>query len=140
MADGCRQLLSAIQRPGGLPRSPMEKFLAKCRQLFCGSTENAGKDSKHPHVDKILLLSGLFAQGTVQAGIYAMVDIWNASYDGFFQFCKSPSAFGGFASPHLRHHMAERVAQDHRFYSKARADPVRRYGCANPQLHSARLG
>ena len=94
MADGCRQLLSAIQRPGGLPRSPMEKFLAKCRELFCGSTDDsAGKDSKHPHVDKILILSGLFAQGTVQAGIYALVDLWNASYDSFFHGCVRGGAF-----------------------------------------------
>ena len=94
MVDGCRSLITLIQRPrplsgGGQARSPLEKFLAKCRELFCGSTKTGGIDSKHPHVDKINRLSGLFYDGTVHAGVYAMVDLWDHSYDEFFKFCKS---------------------------------------------------
>ena len=130
MVGGCRALLSLVQRPrplaGGAPaRSPIEKFFGKCRALFCGSTKGGGKDDKHPHVDKINRLSGLFYDGWVHAGIYALVDMWDKSYDMFFKFCKSPSEFGKFSAPHLRHEIAEMVAYDKVYYEGARADPVR---------------
>ena len=53
-----------------------------------------------------------------------MLDIWDKSYDDFFAFCKSPSRFGGFPSPHLRHMMAEQVVKDGIFYDQALANPV----------------
>lgn len=103
----------------------MEKFLEKCRVLLRGSTDDTSETTKvHPHIDKINRLSGLFEDGWLHAGVYALVDLWEASYDRFFQFCKSPSEYGGFAAPHLRHHMAEQVAKDVVFYREARANPV----------------
>ena len=106
--------------------SQIEIFLSKCRKLFCGSVANAdGNDSKHPHREKIERLSGIFEEGSMHAGIYALLDLWEHSYSDFFQFCKSPSSFGGFAAPHLRHHMAEAAAKDKVFYAQARANPVR---------------
>ena len=103
----------------------MERFLEKCRVLLRGSTDDTSTTTKaHPHIDKINRLSGLFEDGWLHAGIYAIVDLWDAAYDRFFKFCKSPSQFGGFAAPHLRHHIAEQVAKDLIFYKEARANPV----------------
>ena len=79
----------------------------------------------HPHKRKILLLSGLFQRGDVHAGACAVLDLWNKRYDDFFMFCKSPSKYGGFEPPHLRHMMAEEVAKDIIFYRKARDNQVR---------------
>ena len=126
MEGGCRGLISAIQRGRAGAPSQIEIFFSKCRRLFCGSVAGAGgADSKHPHKEQILKLSGIFQQGDTHAGICALVDIWDKSYTDFFKFAKSPSSYGEFAAPHLRHEMAERAATDVVFYAKARADPVR---------------
>lgn len=126
MEGGCSALRMAIQRGRRGSPSPIEIFFSKCRRLFCGSVANEGEaESKHPHREKIEKLSGIFEDGTMHAGIYALLDLWEHSYSDFFQFCKSPSSFGGFAAPHLRHQMAEAAAKDKVFYAQARANPVR---------------
>ena len=126
MRDGCQALLAVIQRPGRGRRSKIERFLEKCREIFNGTTdETKATRSEHPHREKINVLSGLFKEGTLHAGIYAITDMWDKSFDDFFRFCKSPSRFGGFAPPHLRHMIAEQVARDKVYYKNARQNPVR---------------
>ena len=130
MYEGCDRLRAVIQRPeGGIGAgrlSLIERFLAQCRKLFQGSTDvDADKRKAHPHVEKINRLSGLFQHGKLQAGIYAVIDLWEQAYNEFFQFAKSPSEFGNFDAPHLRHMIAEQVACDKIFYRNMRADPVR---------------
>ena len=70
----------------------------------------------HPHKPKILLLSGLEASLDLAASMYLLVDVWEQSYNRFFLFAKSPSRYGDFESPHLRHMMAEQAALDTIFY------------------------
>lgn len=77
----------------------------------------------HPHKPKILLLSGLEASLDLAASMYLLVDVWEQSYNRFFLFAKSPSRYGDFESPHLRHMMAEQAALDTIFYQEARVDP-----------------
>ena len=133
MKDGCAALQAAIQRPTWRPcqlrrpRSPLEKFFDKCRELMKGVTDDTDpkKPKYHPHRRKINTLSGLLEQGWLHAGVAVVLDLWDKSYDSFFEFCKSPSGFGHFPSPHLRHMMAEQVAKDKVFYDKGIAEPVR---------------
>ena len=130
MYEGCKQLKVVIERPAGGPGagrlSLIERFLAMCRKLFMGSTDaDAEMRKAHPHIEKINLLSGLFKHGKLQAGIFAIMDLWEQGYNDFFQFAKSPSEYGQFAAPHLRHMMAEAAAADKVWYRRLRADPVR---------------
>ena len=130
--EGCAALQCAIQRPTWRPwqlrrpQSPLEKFLEKSRELMKGVTDDSDpkKPKYHPHRKKINLLSGLLEQGWLHAGVAVVLDLWDKSYDDFFAFCKSPSRFGQFPSPHLRHMMAEQVAKDKVFYDEGLAEPV----------------
>ena len=134
---------AAIQRPAHQahqirrPRSPLEKFLEKCRELMAGVVDDSeGKAARyHPHKHKITDISGLLEVGWFHAGVTVVIALWEQSYDGFFAFCKSPARFGNFPSPHLRHMMAEQVAKDKIFYLKAAAEPVCRSSvCRIPSL------
>ena len=130
MVDGCRPLLAALQRP----RAPLEVLFDKCRTLFCGTLPTQGGERAHPHKNKIINLTGMLAAGVLQAGVYALVELWDRRFDTFFRVCKSPSRFGGFAQPHVRHMLAEQVALDTVFYKDAKADPVRASKAPHPRL------
>ena len=127
MIDGCRQLRSILQldatgRPG---TSALERLMARCNALYCGTLRTENGTRAHPHKERIISLVGILAAGVLQAGVYALCDMWEESYDGFFKFCKSPSRFGAFVEPHLRHMLAEQVARDSTYYTRALANPVR---------------
>lgn len=120
--DGCRQLRAALQGPN----SPLDKFFDALRRIFCGKLQTKQNgEREHPHKHKITQITGLLESGLLRAGVYALIDIWEQRYDTFFKVCKSPSLYGGFPQPHVRHMMAEQVALDTVFYKEARADPVR---------------
>ena len=65
MKDGCAALQAAIQRPTWRPwqlrrpRSPLEKFFDKCRELMKGVTDDTDpkKPKYHPHRRKINALA-----------------------------------------------------------------------------------
>ena len=46
-----------------------------------------------------------------------IVDVWEQSYGEFHHFAKSPSRYGSFEPPHLRHMMAERAVMDTLWYA-----------------------
>ena len=127
MIEGCRQLRSILQpnatgRPG---TSPLERLMARCNSLYCGTLSTENGTRAHPHKERIISLVGILASGVLQAGVFAMCDLWDGSYDSFFELCKSPSRFGAFPEPHLRHMLAEQVARDSTYYTRALANPVR---------------
>ena len=125
MREGCQRLLLISQRGVNNGPSKMQKFLAKCVELFNGSTDESKEQRVlHSHRHHIHLLYGIFSEDSMHAAIFAIADMWNKSYDEFFEFAKSPSKYGGFAQPHLRHMMADQVAKDMVYYRKARAKPV----------------
>ena len=74
-------------------------------------------------VEKVRWLSGVLYEGQLVGGIHLVVDVWEQSYHKFFKFAKSPSKYGNFDSPHLRHMIAERVLEGTAWYAAARADP-----------------
>lgn len=97
--------------------SMLEKFLDVSRLLQRGGIDRAkeeatGKRVAHPHCEKTELVSGVVHNLDFIAGIYLTVDVWEQSYGDFHHFAKSPSRYGGFEPPHLRHMMAERAVID----------------------------
>lgn len=130
MFEICSKLLPLFEPiadptiPAALMASPLEKFFATLRKLFQGSTD-ALKATRavHTHKDKILLLSGLISEFCIQANMTILVDVWEGVYSNFYKFCKSPSRYGQFEQPHLRHMMAAEVAKVTIFYTKAHSEP-----------------
>ena len=119
--------------------TPMLKlFLEKCRGYLRGDLSVDGTKVSAAVVEKIRWLSGVLYEGQLVGGIHLVVDVWEQSYHKFFKFAKSPSKYGNFDSPHLRHMMAERVLECTAWYAKALADPK----CALPrfQQYAATLG
>ena len=125
MREGCKKLVLICQRGRNNESSMLQKFLAKCVQLFNGSCDDS-KERRvvHSHRQKIHLLYGIFSEDSMHAAIFALSDVWNRSYDEFFRFVKSPSRYGGFEQPHLRHMIAEQVTKDLVYYRNARAQTV----------------
>ena len=128
--EGFRPLLSALQGK----HSPLARFFDKCRELYCGTLETKSGERSHPHKEKILTISGTIEKGTLQAGVYAIVDIWDKRFDDFFKLCKGDSRYGGFPQPHCRHMLAEQVASDTVFYREARRDAVSAVTVLNPRV------
>ena len=108
----------------GARRCYLEIFFEKCLVLFCGSTDQSkAKRTPHPHILKMQLLNGIFGKPDVYAAIYLTIDAWEQNYEAFHKFARSPSAYGDFAPPFLRHMMAEQAAKDVTWYRAARAQP-----------------
>ena len=57
------------------------------------------------------------------AAMHLLVDVWEQRFADFHKAMRSPSQFGGFEPPFLRHEMAVHAATDAVWYAKARADP-----------------
>ena len=111
----------------------IEIFLEKCRHLFCGTLDrNAATRKVHPHVQKIKTLSGIVADMDFEAACLLVVDLHESNFGAFYEFAKSPSTYGEFDPPHLRHMMAAKVAEDTVWYQAARADPK----AALPRFHA----
>jgi hypothetical protein len=72
----------------------------------------------------VRLLNGIFATPDIYAAIYLTLDIWEQNFESFHAFARSPSVYGGFEAPFLRHMMAERACVDSVWYEKARAKPL----------------
>ena len=98
-------------------------FLEKCRAFLRGDLSVDGTRVSAAVVEKVRWLSGVLYEGQLVGGIHLIVDVWEQSYHKFFKFAKSPSKYGNFDSPHLRHMMAERVLECTAWYAAARADP-----------------
>ena len=117
----CFKLLPILQ-PHGMHElsrhraTPMlQLFLEKCRAFLRGDLSVDGTKVSATVVEKVRWLSGVLYEGQLVSGIYLMVDVWEQSYHKFFKFAKSPSQYGNFDSPHLRHMIAERPrAREHR--------------------------
>jgi hypothetical protein len=107
-----------------LQSAPLEKFCAALRKLHCGSVDSL-KSTRvvHPHRDKLILVTGLISEFSIQAAMCILVDVWEGCYSKFYAFCKSPSRYGTFEQPHLRHMMAEQAATVTVFYTEAAAKP-----------------
>ena len=129
MFDAC-YCLSPLLEPFGdvlqisARRCYLEIFFEKCLTLFCGSTDQEkAKRVTHPHILKLQLLHGIFGKPEVYTAINLTIDAWEQNYQAFHSFARSPSAYGGFAPPFLRHMMAEQAAKDVVWYRAARARP-----------------
>jgi hypothetical protein len=130
MFEICSKLLplfEPISNPvidAALMPSSIEKFFDRVRALHCGSVdETKATRTVHPHRDKLILLTGLVSEISLHGSMCILVDVWEACYQTFYTFCKSPSRYGNFEQPHLRHMMAEQSATVTVFYAEARADP-----------------
>ena len=129
MFDTCSCLLPLLEPFGNILRECarrcyLEIFFEKCLVLFCGSTDQEkAKRSAHPHILKMQLLYGIFGKPDIYAAIYLTIDVWEQNYQAFHKFARSPSAYGDFAPPFLRHMMAEQAAKDVVWYRAARAQP-----------------
>ena len=111
--------------------SYIELFLDTVKTLNQGSTDTS-KDKRvvHPHLEKVQVLAGIFADLDVVASMYILVDVWEKSYRSFHKLVRSPSRYGGFDQPNLCHMMAEQAIKDTLYYRKARV---------NPEAHLPRL-
>ena len=106
-------------------RTPMlALFLEKCRDVLRGDLNAKGTKVSAAARDKVHFLSGVIAEHQLVGGIYLLVDVWEQSYTSFHKFCKSPSQYGNFDPPHLRHMMAERVMLDTVWYQEALKAPA----------------
>ena len=101
----------------------LQLFLEKCRAFLRGDLSVDGTKASAAVVEKVRWLSGVLYEGQLVGGIHLVVDVWEQSYHKFFKFAKSPSKYGNFDSPHLRHMIAERVLECTAWYAAARADP-----------------
>ena len=133
----CFKLLPILQ-PHGMHElsrhraTPMlQLFLEKCRAFLRGDLSVDGTKVSATVVEKVRWLSGVLYEGQLVSGIYLMVDVWEQSYHKFFKFAKSPSQYGNFDSPHLRHMIAERVLASTAWYAAARHNPK----AALPRFH-----
>ena len=70
-----------------------------------------------------MTIAGLVRKLELPAGIHLIVDIWEQNFVEFHRVVRSPSAFGGFKSPHIRHEMAVHACRDTMWYASARANP-----------------
>ena len=104
--------------------SYLERFLDVNAKLNRG-TMSPDKPARvaHPHCEKVDILRGIFSEMSLQVTMYTIVDVWEQRYASFHAFVRSPSRYGGFDQPMLRHMMAEQVVKDTVWYRKARADP-----------------
>jgi hypothetical protein len=109
----------------------LQLFLDKCRAFLRGDLSVDGTKVSAAVVEKVRWLSGVLYEGQLVGGIYLIVDVWEQSYHKFFKFAKSPSQYGNFDSPHLRHMIAERVLEGTAWYEAARANPK----AALPRFH-----
>ena len=129
MFDVCYRISPLLEPFGNVlqasaRRCYLEIFLEKCLTLFCGSTDqDKAKRVPHPHILKMQLLTGIFGKPDIYTAMYLTIDVWEQNYRSFHSFARSPSAYGGFAPPLLRHMMAERAAADVAWYRAARAAP-----------------
>lgn len=133
----CFKLLPILQ-PHGMHElsrhraTPMlQLFLEKCRAFLRGDLSVDGTKVSATVVEKVRWLSGVLYEGQLVSGIYLMVDVWEQSYHKFFKFAKSPSQYGNFDSPHLRHMIAERVLASTAWYAAACHNPK----AALPRFH-----
>ena len=91
--DICRSLLPIFEpRPCegkslSQCESAIEIFLARLRQLHCGSMDASAKTRVvHPQRDKILIVSGLDRQMDLLASMVLLVDVWEGCYSRFYAF------------------------------------------------------
>ena len=97
-------------RPDTTALPMIEVFINELLQLHCGSLDVAKATRVlHPHANKIKLLAGLVSDMDMIAGCYLLVDVWEGAYARFHKFARSPSRYGGFEQPMLRHMMAEQA-------------------------------
>ena len=101
----------------------LQLFLEKCRAFLRGDLSVDGTKASAAVVEKVRWLSGVLYEGQLVGGIHLVVDVWEQNFCKFFKFAKSPSKYGNFDSPHLRHMIAERVLECTAWYAAARADP-----------------
>ena len=116
----------------------LQLFLEKCRAFLRGELSMDGTKVSATVVEKVRWLSGVLYEGQLVGGIHLVVDVWEQSYHKFFKFAKSPSKYGNFDSPHLRHMIAERVLECTAWYEAARADP--KAALPRFQCYAATLG
>ena len=101
----------------------LQLFLEKCRAFLRGDLSVDGTKASAAVVAKVRWLSGVLYEGQLVGGIHLIVDVWEQSYHKFWKWAKSPSKYGNFDSPMLRHMIAERVFECTAWYAAARADP-----------------
>jgi hypothetical protein len=106
-------------------RCMLEIFFEKCEVLFLGTTDkNKAKRKSHTHIGKVRLLNGLFATPDLYSALYLIIDIWDQNFESFHKFARSPSEYGGFDSPFLRHQMTEQASIDTAWYQAACDKPL----------------
>ena len=77
----------------------------------------------HPHALKINILRGMMEDMTLEACSRILLDVWEARYGAFHEFCRTPSRYGGYEFCFQAHMTAEEVVKDTIWYRAARADP-----------------
>ena len=111
MYDVCFRLHGLFDvAPGrqGLGTTMIEEFLGKCLSILRGSedAENDKKAGKHACRDKIIDIADFVRKLELPAAIHLVVDVWEQNFVAFHKAMRSPSSFGAFKPPHLRHEMA----------------------------------
>ena len=68
-------------------------------------------------------IAGLIRALELPAAVHLIIDVWEGNFSGFHKAMRSPSQFGGFKPPHLRHEMALHAVRDTLWYAHARRSP-----------------
>ena len=125
MYDVCFRLCGVSDAALGRHVSMLDEFLGKCLSLLRGTQDKDSPEKAGGHgcKEKVVLIAGITRNLELPALAHLVVDVWEQSYVAFHRKMRSPSAFGGFKPPHLRHEMAVCAVNDTVWYSKARIDP-----------------
>ena len=101
-----------------------ETFTQRLLVLFRGG-DDPERPSKVGHAcqENVITIVGLVARLELVAAMHLLVDFWEQNCARFHKAMRSPSAFGAFEPPHLRHEMAVHACADTVWYAAARANP-----------------
>ena len=120
------QLFTVNPRHQGFRTTMIEEFITKLLDILRGTSDRSRPQDagKHACREKIITIGGLVRSLELPAAIFMLVDYWEQNALHFHRAVRSPSVYGSFEEPHLRHEMAVLVARDTLWYAAARAEPA----------------
>eukprot|EP00965_Chrysotila_dentata_P042225 1400617-Pleurochrysis_carterae.AAC.1 len=90
----------------------------------CAGAQHLCSAGKHRCREKIKMIAGvMYKLELPDAAAHLVVDVWNGNFVKFHAKTRSPSAYGNFKPPHLRHEMCLHACTDTLCYQPARSDP-----------------
>ena len=99
------QLFTVNPRHQGFRTTMIEEFITKLLDILRGTSDRSRPQDagKHACREKIITIGGLVRSLELPAAIFMLVDYWEQNALHFHRAVRSPSVYGSFDEPHLRH-------------------------------------